>query len=442
MKNWLVITGLALSLVLLGSAGCAQPAKQTTVQQVKVTRGNLTVTVSGSGTIEEPHELNLTFGVAGRIDKLSVKEGDVVKQGDVIARLETDALELTLTQAKVSYAQAQVAVSQYDLAVSQAAVAVTQAEINLKNAQILLDQTTKTSTLSDLRIAQAQVDTASRDVADSLFTLSKYTQGTPGYEAYQKNVVQAQARLKAAQDTLDAMLGGFSQDEVAVKQKQVTAAEQSLAAARQSLDLTKLNADLAQQLLAAAGLSRDNAQKQLGKAILTAPFAGTIAAQPVNQGDTVLGTTTVAHLVDPGKMDLKVQVDEVDIPGVKPGQRAIVKVDALPDTAFSGNVSYIGLIPKKETGVTLFDVKIALDAAIGTGLRGGMSASADIVTTERSNVLLVPNRALKRDGQGKTVVSVALNGQSQERTVVTGASDNFQTEILSGLQEGEVVIEE
>jgi HlyD family secretion protein len=221
----------------------------------------------------------------------------------------------------------------------------------------------------------------------------------------------------------------------------VTAAEQSRAAVKQSLELAKLTAELGRQSLEAVGQSRDYAQKQLDKATLSAPFAGTIASLPVDEGDTVLGTTTIAHLIEPGKMELKVQVDEIDIPGVKTGQRVIIKVDALPEMTLDGKVSYISLLPKKEAGVTLFDVKIRLDAAEGSGLRGGMSASADIVTDERSNVLLVPNRVVKQNSQGNSIVEVSASGQIQERTVVTGISDGFQIEIVSGLKEGETLVE-
>ncbi|MDO8687329.1 MAG: hypothetical protein Q7K41_01935, partial [Dehalococcoidales bacterium] len=94
----------------------------------------------------------------------------------------------------------------------------------------------------------------------------------------------------------------------------------------------------------------------------------------------------------------------------------------------------------KEAGVTLFDVKIALDSTNGTGLRSGMSASSDIMITERTNVLLVPDRVIKQNSQGKTVVDVAMvGGQAQERVVVTGISDGFQIEIISGLKEGETL---
>ena len=440
MKRWLILAGFLLSLVMLSPTACSQSGKTPAVQQpVKVTSGNLTITVSGSGTVEVSHEIDLTFGIAGTIDKLLVKEGDEVNQGDVIAKLETDSLELALAQAKVAYVQAQLAVKQNDLAVSQAGVAVTQAGINLKSAQIALEQTVKTSSVSDIRIAQADLDVAKNNLSDSLLRLTLYTPGSLGFSEYQKNVVLAQARVQAAQDRLDAMLGGFSTDEVAVKQQQVTVTEQALAAAQQSLELAKLSADLGRQSVELAGQSRDYAQKQLDRATLSAPFAGTITSLPVDEGDTVGAPTIISHLVELGWLELKVQVDEIDIPGVKIGQRAIVKVDALPDTSFAGRVSYITPIPRKESGVTLFDVKIALDSANNTGLRAGMSASADIVITERNKALLVPDRVVKQNSQGKTVVNVVVKGQTEERAVVTGIGDGFQTEIISGLKEGETV---
>lgn len=441
MKNWLIIAVLMLSLVLAGATACTQSGKDTVAQPLKVTRGDLAITVSGSGTVELSQDMRLTFGTSGRISKLLVKEGERVKAGQVIAVLEADALELSLAQAEVAYAQAQLAVTQNEVAVSQATVAVTQAEINQKSAEIALEQTRQSASVSDVRIAQADVDTAKRNLADSLLTLSKYTPGTPGYEEWQKNVGLAQARLKAAEARLDAILNGFSTDEVAVKEQQVVAAGQALLAAQQSLELAKLNAEVGRQSLELAEKSRDYARKQLDKATLVAPFDGVIASLPVDEKDTVMATTVIAYLADLSSMELKVQIDEIDIPGVKIGQRAIVKVDALPETELTGKVSYISPLARKEAGVTLFDVKIELIDAGNVGLGSGMSASADIVTLERSNVLLVPSRVIKQGNQGENTVAVIIDGKTEERTVTIGISDGFQTEILSGLEEGQTAVE-
>jgi multidrug efflux pump subunit AcrA (membrane-fusion protein) len=71
-----------------------------------------------------------------------------------------------------------------------------------------------------------------------------------------------------------------------------------------------------------------------------------------------------------------------------------------------------------------------------------MSADADIVIKERNNVLLVPSRAIKKDSQGNPMVKIMVNEQVEERPVVIGISDDFQTEIVDGLKEGETVVVE
>lgn len=88
----------------------------------------------------------------------------------------------------------------------------------------------------------------------------------------------------------------------------------------------------------------------------------------------------------------------------------------------------------------MYEVKIGFSVPEGSGLKVGMSATADIIIDERSNVLLVPDRAIKQDSQGNPVVEVMVGEQVQERPVVIGISDGIQTEIVSGLKEGEVVV--
>jgi len=99
-------------------------------------------------------------------------------------------------------------------------------------------------------------------------------------------------------------------------------------------------------------------------------------------------------------------------------------------------------MPITEGGVVLYNVKINLDVPENSAIMIGMSTSADIIVDEQSNVLLVPDRAIKEDSQGNPVVNVMINEQMQERQVVTGISDGYQTEIISGLSEGEMVLME
>ncbi len=415
VKNWRIVTVLLLCLVLTSSISCNPfgGEEKVTDELVKVARGDLTITVSGSGNIEVPDEVKLTFGVAGKVDRIYVEEGDEVNKDEVLAKLETDALELAVTQAQVTQAKTQ--------------VDITQAEVALKTAEYNLEQTQNTYTLADIKAAEADVVIAKRDLDDVLWTLSKYDEGTPGWESYQKVVSYAQARVNTAQDKYDAMLSGADNEEVAIKRLQVELA-------KQSLELTKQSLELADQSLA-------QAQKQLREATITAPFDGVVAEVGVDEKDTVSTATTIIHLIDPSSMELKVEVDEIDVTEVKTGQRATIELDALAGLPLEGKVSSISLLSKEEGGVITYDVKINFDVPEGAGIRTGMSASADIIINERSNILLVSSRAIKQNSQGNTVVQVSVNGQIEERIVTTGISDGLQTEIVDGLKEGEMVIE-
>ena len=406
MRIWKTIAVLLLCLAIAGSVACnpfGGDKEEVSQQLVEVVRGDLVVSVSGSGNIEVSNDANLAFGVGGRIDKIYVEEGDNVTEGDVLASLDTDALELALTQAQV--------------AITQAQLAVTTANVTLRTAKHSLDEARDIYTWPEIKVAQADVDEA------KAFVQYVIDRNLPS-----ATLTYAQARLTAAEAVLDAKVNSYDTEEVAIKKMEVEVAEQTL--------------ELKQQSLEQAQQSLEQAQKNLNEATLTAPFDGVIANVYVDEGDTVLTTTTIIHLIDLTSMELKVEVDEIDIPGVEPNQRVIIEVDALPDLPLEGEVTFISSLAKEEAGVVLYEVTIGFDVPQGSGLKAGMSVDADIVITERRDVLLVPSRAIKRDSQGNTVVLVMVGEETQERPVVTGISDGFDTEIVSGLNASEVVVVE
>jgi HlyD family secretion protein len=125
---------------------------------------------------------------------------------------------------------------------------------------------------------------------------------------------------------------------------------------------------------------------------------------------------------------------------VKLGQRAIIIADALPDVKLQGEVTFVSPVATEILGLKLYNIKVDFEVPEGSELKAGMSATVNIVTNERSGVLLVPNRAIKQDSQGKPVVNVMVNGEIKEKAVVIGITDSSQTEIVSGLSEGDTVV--
>ncbi len=138
VKSWRIAVVLLLSLVLTSFVACNpfdEGEAEVTEELVEVVRGDLTVIVSGSGYIEVSKEAKIAFGTGGRVEEISVEEGDKVSQGEILARLETDAMELALAQTQIGRVQAQAAQAQAQVGQVQAHVAQAQAEVALSQAQ-------------------------------------------------------------------------------------------------------------------------------------------------------------------------------------------------------------------------------------------------------------------------------------------------------------------
>lgn len=473
-----VKTGLVLAvsfLVLSGMTACSSlGGGQAGVSQqlVKVERGDITVTVSGSGNIEATREARLTFGSAGKVDRILVKDGDAVRKGDLLARLDTSALELGRTQAEV--------------ALTQAEVAMTQAQLALKTAERSLKNTRDTQDTLELARLNAQIslDAARDSLSDTIkgynwdnfetidselnkartfynYALEGEQQQPSGFTGdWELLLERATQRLEAAQAAYDNFLAGHGNAKINIKEEQVRAAEMSLAQSQKNLDkladditlqelqVTSANQTVsqAQESVTLAGQSLQEAQKQLDEATITAPFDGVIAQVLAKEGDSVpspsVAPQAVIYMIDPVDIELVVDVDEIDIASVALNHEAKITLDALPNAEFKGVVSAIYPLPKEEGGVVLYRVRLSLDVPENSGIRAGMSASADISIAQHRQVLLVPSRAVTRNSSGQNVVRVMSGGKVQEKPVTVGLDDGQHTEILGGLSEGEVVVVE
>ncbi len=345
MKRRGIMGMLLLGLLLIGVIACGSDDKETTSQQS--TESDTNVTITADGNIEALSHERLTFGSGGKVAQVAVKEGDRVSKGDVLARLDTGALELAEAKAQVALTQAQVALTQAQVALTQAKLAEQTAAHNLKNtrdtegalelalsntqidvrtAKFNLEQTTDLYTWSDIKTAKGDVDDARRYLDELLDRIGKFLpedeEGNyplieeyvfgedfpkpPGYEIWQEELVHAQKRLNTAEDRLDAMLSGSDPEEVAIKKLQLETAEKAEAeaqknldklsdelvikaleveAAKESVEHTQQNVNLAQQNVDLAQKSLVQARKDLEEATIIAPFDGTVANIGVKEGE-------------------------------------------------------------------------------------------------------------------------------------------------------------
>lgn len=459
-----ILSVLLIMLTLAATFTACNPfsgSQGTQLQQAQVTRGDLIVKVNGSGKATVSNDAKLTFGTGGKIDKLLVKKGDRVTKGMVIARLETDTLELAVSQAKTAEAQAEVGVSQAQAALSQALVVQTQTETAVQAATLALDKIKDVADLKDkineiqweIKVAEGQYQEAgisgddvsarnwSKEIATKNADLANKQKDLLDLLGKQQYSGAVSASIS---DVLADKYGRIVVDDVRVKELQLTSAQQSVEQAKNSVEQAKKSVEQANRALEQAQKALVVAQNQLKDATITAPFDGVVASLDVKEGDVLpppsLTPVTVIYLIDPGTMELNIDVDEIDVPSIKLNQKAIISLDALPDDKMDGKVTYISLVPGIQSSVVVYQTKVAFTVPPTIELRIGMSATADIVTSEHKNVLIVPSLAIKLDNQNKPYVDIIVNQNIEQKSVVTGVSDGIQIEIVSGLNEGDTVV--
>lgn len=150
------------------------------------------------------------------------------------------------------------------------------------------------------------------------------------------------------------------------------------------IDSAQLTVDKSQSTIDQAQKNLDLAQKQLNDATIVAPFDGVVATLDVKEGDIVAAPSQsqkpTIYLIDLTAMELNIYVNELDVPKVKVGQKAVIGVDAFPNAKLEGKVAAISPVPSVQGKIVDYEVKIAFSVPQATEIRVGMNAIAEIAT--------------------------------------------------------------
>lgn len=404
--KWALIA-LGVVLLIWGTLSFFKGDAKTEYATTPARQGNLEVTVSATGKLAPTNQVTVGSQLSGLVTQVVVDVNDRVRAGQPLAQIDPEQLDDQIRQ------------NQANLAAQQAAVQ--QAQATLTEARATLNRFEEVSRLSGGRVpAKTELDTARAAVA----------RGVAGVRTAEANVAAARAQLSAS-------------------------------------------------------------QTQRERAIIRSPVNGVVLARQVDPGQTVAASFNTPTLFviaeDLSQMELEVAIDEADVGSVKNGQRATFTVDAFPGERFPATISRVDVgsnlsvseassssSSTSTTGTTTGQVvSYAAKLSVANAelrLRPGMTATAEIVTTERQNVLLVPNAALRfqpstgngadaskgglasqivpgprrRGGGGgqrtatigrgsqQTVYILGENNEPQPIRVTVGESDGQVTEILSG----------
>lgn len=387
----IIITSLVLvSLISCQPSGAKSGTNQ--IQTAEVKRGDLIVSVDADGNLSLPNQIKLCFDTPGTVKEIKVKEGDKVSKGQLLARLDdTDqqmAIDAALTDVSIAKnrLQKRICPSQYG------------GTFEYANTPGVLD--------------------AFDEIKSEIEKAIELMEGQRYDEAHQQ--------LLLAQDDFDRAKRIFSESYV----RTYTHGLDEATLISFTLELEK------------AKIALKKAKEDLKKTAIIAPFDSVVAEIGVKKGDILssmnYATTTVVHLIDPTTMEMEGFVDEIDIPGVKLGQEAVINVDAFPDIKIKGQVIHVSPVATIQSGVVSYKVTLNLQQSINPELKDGMTATAKIIITRKDNVLLIPERAV-RDKNTKPWVEVLKRGAVEPQEVILGASDGKNVEVISGLIEGEIV---
>jgi HlyD family secretion protein len=409
-----VVCGGMIAFSVVRSQGAG-----TKVVAGKVVREDIVSVVSGTGQIKPKTYAVIGAETIGRITHLYAKEGDHVKQGQVLATIEN--VQPT-------------------------------ADVNSQIATIAAARTDLKSYKAAENTAQANVDSAKATLVQKKLDYQR------GVELYKDQLI-----TKADYDTREAAYGVAK-----------AAVDQAQAALQQSRALTdSANGHVSQQV---ASLSRY--KDVLNRTENKAPFDGIVTDLPVREGETVVvgiqnaQGSTLMTIADMSIVTAEVKVDETDIVNVALGQSADVTVDAIPNKVFKGHVTLVGdQAILRSTGVATsqsttgteeakdFKVVITLDNP-NDELRPGLSTTAKITTAHKNNVVAIPLQALtlrnpKADSKAPLTaaaqkaadvqgVFVLKQEKGKERAVfvpvqtgITGATD---IEVTSGVNAGDEIV--
>jgi HlyD family secretion protein len=448
-------------------------------QTVKVVRTTLSNAVDSTGSLNPEARVPLSFGISGTVVDVKVKVGDQVKQGQVLAVLDTTDLQRKVTQAEQSHLLQQLTYSDTvqadprDLATAQATYSNTLAAYNAAQKDYQ-NQTLKqsvqcaqlTTAQNNLERAQTAYDRIAND-----HQASQYLSGDWGpFQSVVNNLTNAQSAYALAVANCNIAKTGFNDSALRSAQAQVQNAKNSLD------NLLNPRVEKVQQAAAQleqARLSWQQAKNALADAEIVAPFDGLITAVNITAGGTS-GSGTAIEIADMQQLHVDVLVDETQIGVVQPGQRVNLTVDAFPGITVTGKVDAIDPAGTINQGVVNYNVRVLLDPT-DTPLRLDMTANASISGDTRENVLAVPTTAIRsggfggqggftgqggfpgQSGQGRQTdqgatnaqggqriqgpfVLVMRNGQPQPVQVTEGLTVGDMTEVSGDLQEGDQVL--
>lgn len=502
-RRWILWTALALAVViaigtiLVNRARKALEAMMPAYQQAQATRGDLELTVYGSGSLAPSKSVNVPAPISGTVGEWYYDVGDEVKKGDILGVIDTDRYEEEVEALKDKIEELKTAVETYQ---EEQDTSIAYSPIDGVVKEVYVQPGSDVSRVNQvygcyMRLAPDATMTVTfspsggyaGDVGDYV------TLHPEGYDAVTGKVVAVsgpastveveayipsgtRVTIKDIRDKEEIGSGILqAKNEVVITGSQKVAAVyvkagQSVSKGQQ---LIKYDSEVSGGI---EGKQKDLAEAEAELAELEDASPEIIANADgvitnINTGELVR-ELTAAQISPLDAMDLIVGIDELDISKIEIGQSASISIDALPDKTYTGTVSRISQVGQAMGGVTTYDVTLTIEET--GGLRIGMNASAEILVDKREGVVMLPLEAIQYEGDRPYVLladgegvqaqapageadsedmagvkavpnmagsfAAAMNGGGTVRYIEVGLMNEQFAEIISGVSEGDMVL--
>lgn len=415
---------------------------------VPVEAKDVTVRISASGKVQPVQSVNISPKNPGTLTELYVEQGDKVKQGQILAKMDSADIQAKISQARANLAQNQAQLKQ--ALAGNRPQEIAQQKARLAQAEAQLAEARAGNRPQEIAQAQAQVDAAQAKANYTSEQVKRYQylyrQGAEKKQLLDQAISEdnaAKASLQEAQKRLSLQQSGTRSEQIAQRQATVEEARASL----QLLEAGSRSEEIAQRkaAVAAAAAQLKAEQVNLEETIIRAPFSGVVTQKYANIGAFVTPTTSASSSASATSssivalargLEVLASVPEADIGRIKQGQQVEIVADAYPDQVFKGHVRLIAPEAVKEEGVTLFQVRVAIDTGLDK-LRSGLNVDMTFLGDKVQGALLVPTVAIVTEKGNTGVLVPDEKNKPLFRPITIGAQIKDQTQILEGLQQGD-----
>ncbi|NJR70408.1 MAG: HlyD family efflux transporter periplasmic adaptor subunit [Synechococcales cyanobacterium CRU_2_2] len=401
---------------------------------------NLTLKISTTGTVVPVRSVNLSPKNSGRLEEVFVKQGDRLRQGDLIALMESQDLDAQLLQAQARLAQARARLAENEAGDTQLAVAQQNEKVNQAREQIEIESFAVKEAEAQVAEAKAQRNLAQKQYERNIPLVDAGAISRDRLDEIALAARRTQTSLDRTQASLERVQTGLR-----VARSRLEEAELSRTDAQGSQRPEQIEQAQAQVAEILGQIRAIEVQKQDTR--LVAPFDGIVTQRYADPGAFVTPTTSASSTASATStsvvalaqgLEVLANLPEADISTIRPGQAVEVRVDSYVDQVFQGEVRLISPEAVKEQNVTSFQIRVALTTG-ESQLRSGMNADLAFVGNVIDNALVVPTVAIvTREGKRGLLLPNAKN-EPEFREATAGVTIGNQTQILSGAKLGDRV---